>query len=153
VERREREAKKPGPKPLLGTTKTHAERQARYRDSHAEGEPKFRYRKPADRRSRPQRWRDAVTELLDYQVDYQHGSLPLLLFSKNDGHWRSSDDNEGVIGRDGRQDAANIWSTCYSTDRTFDKYQDLGDQNTGMQLLVWNNNSNVARTCEITLIP
>ena len=32
---------------------------------------KVRYRKPADRRSRPQRWRDAVAELLELQADYQ----------------------------------------------------------------------------------
>jgi hypothetical protein len=62
---------KPGPKPLLGTAMSHAERQARYRTSHAEGAPKLRYRKPADRRSRPQRWHDAVTELLRLQGDYQ----------------------------------------------------------------------------------
>jgi hypothetical protein len=62
---------KPGPKPLLGTAMSHAERQARYRASHAEGAPKLRYRKPADRRSRPQRWHDAVTELLGLQGDYQ----------------------------------------------------------------------------------
>jgi len=71
VEKRELKAMKPGPKPLLGTTMTHAERQARYRATHAEGAPKFRYRKPADRRSRPQRWRDAVAELLELQIDYQ----------------------------------------------------------------------------------
>ena len=29
-----------------------------------------RYRRPADRRSRPQRWRDAVAELLALQADY-----------------------------------------------------------------------------------
>ena len=29
-----------------------------------------RYRQPADRRSRPQRWRDAVAELVDLQADY-----------------------------------------------------------------------------------
>jgi hypothetical protein len=62
---------KPGPKPLLGMAMSHAERQARYRASHAEGAPKLRYRKPADRRSRPQRWHDAVTELLGLQGDYQ----------------------------------------------------------------------------------
>ena len=32
---------------------------------------KIRYRKPTDRRSRPQRWRDAVAELLELQADYQ----------------------------------------------------------------------------------
>lgn len=62
---------KPGPKPLLGTTMTHAERQARYRTNHVAGAPKLRYRKPADRRSRPQRWHDAVAELIELQVDYQ----------------------------------------------------------------------------------
>jgi hypothetical protein len=62
---------KPGPKPLLGTIMTHAERQARYRASHADGAPKLRYRKPADRRSRPQRWYDAVAELIKLQADYQ----------------------------------------------------------------------------------
>lgn len=62
---------KPGPKPLLGTTMTHAERQARYRASHAQAAPKVRYRKPPDRRSRPERWRDAVAELRQLQGDYQ----------------------------------------------------------------------------------
>ena len=53
---------------------TPAERQARYRAAHAADTPatvKMRYRKPADRRSRPQRWRDAVAELLELQADYQ----------------------------------------------------------------------------------
>ncbi len=62
---------KPGPKPLLGTTMTHAERQARYRASHAGGTPKVSYRRPADRRSRPQRWHDAVAELINLQSEYQ----------------------------------------------------------------------------------
>ncbi len=62
---------KPGPKPLLGTTMTHAERQARYRASQADGTPKRHYRRPADRRSRPQRWHDAVAELIELQNDYQ----------------------------------------------------------------------------------
>lgn len=62
---------KPGPKPLLGTTMTHAERQARYRANHAQGAPKLRTRNPAERRSRPQRWGDAVAELLEMQGDYQ----------------------------------------------------------------------------------
>jgi len=62
---------KPGAKPLLGMTMTHAERQARYRANHAEGTPKVSYRKPVDRRSRPQRWHDAVAELIDLQSGYQ----------------------------------------------------------------------------------
>jgi hypothetical protein len=37
----------------------------------AQAVPKIRYRKPADRRGRSQRWRDAVIELLTLQSDYQ----------------------------------------------------------------------------------
>jgi len=49
-----------------------AERQARYRARRtAEAAvPKIRYRRPPDRRSRPQRWRDAVAELLALQAEY-----------------------------------------------------------------------------------
>ena len=65
------EVMKPGPKPLLGTAMTHAERQARYRARQEQGAPTLRYRKLADRRSRPQRWRDAVAELLEMQDGYQ----------------------------------------------------------------------------------
>ena len=50
---------------------TPAERQARYRAARADGAPKVRFRRPADRRSRPQRWRDAVAELVELQADYQ----------------------------------------------------------------------------------
>ncbi len=62
---------KRGPKPIGERTMRPAERQARYRATHADGAPKVRYRKPADRRSRPQRWRDAVAELVELQGDYQ----------------------------------------------------------------------------------
>ena len=54
---------KPGAKPSSGKAMTHAERQARYRTKRAEGVPTFRYRKPADRRSRVQRWHDAIADL------------------------------------------------------------------------------------------
>ena len=47
-----------------------AERQARYRAAH-KGKEHVRYRRPADRRSRAQRWRDAVAELVALQQDYQ----------------------------------------------------------------------------------
>ena len=50
---------------------THAERQARYRAKQAVGAPTFRYRKPVDRRSRLQRWRDVVAELQELQDEYQ----------------------------------------------------------------------------------
>ena len=67
------EEMKRGPKPIGEMTMTHAERQARYRAAHADDAPKVKvkYRKPADRRSRPQRWRDAVAELVELQADYQ----------------------------------------------------------------------------------
>ena len=48
---------------------TGAERQARWRARHA-GLPVTRWRRPVDRRSRPQRWRDAVAELVALQDEY-----------------------------------------------------------------------------------
>ena len=52
-------------------TLTNAERQARYRARKAEqARTTIRYRRPADRRSRPQRWNDAVEELLALQAEY-----------------------------------------------------------------------------------
>jgi hypothetical protein len=53
-----------GSQPLSG-----AERQARYRARHARA-PVVRYRRPADRRSRHQRWCDAVAELIAVQSEY-----------------------------------------------------------------------------------
>lgn len=49
-----------------------AERQARYRARRQAQQPApiVRYRRPADRRTRPQRWRDAVAELLILQAEY-----------------------------------------------------------------------------------
>jgi len=60
-----------GPKPLGDRAMTAAERQARFRQAHADGSAKIRYRRPGDRRSRPQRWRDAVAELVTLQAEYR----------------------------------------------------------------------------------
>jgi hypothetical protein len=53
-------------------TLSNAERQARYRARSREQEPRIvvRTRMPVDRRSRPQRWRNAVAELLTLQTEY-----------------------------------------------------------------------------------
>ena len=61
---------KPGPKPLGNKAMTAAERQARFRATHANGAPRIRYRSPADRRGRAQRWHAAVAELIALQDDY-----------------------------------------------------------------------------------
>lgn len=52
---------------------TGAERQARYRARLAEKQPPpvVRYRRPADRRSRPEQWREAVATLTRLQAEYQ----------------------------------------------------------------------------------
>jgi hypothetical protein len=50
---------------------TAAERQARFRTTHTDGTPRIRYRRPADRRSRAQRWHEAVAELIALQDDYR----------------------------------------------------------------------------------
>ncbi len=64
-----------GRKPQGDRTLTGAERQARYRARHAGMVPGLdpgmvRYRRPVDRRSRPQRWHDAVAELVALQAEY-----------------------------------------------------------------------------------
>lgn len=53
-------------------TLSDAERQARCRARRQAQQPApvLRDRRPADRRTRPQRWRDAVTELLALQAEY-----------------------------------------------------------------------------------
>ena len=50
---------------------TPTERMRAYRARQATGERPVRYRRPRDRRSRPQRWRDAVQTLTDLQAEYQ----------------------------------------------------------------------------------
>jgi hypothetical protein len=49
-----------------------AERQARYRLRRLaqQAAPVIRYRRPTNRRTRPQRWHDAVAELLALQAEY-----------------------------------------------------------------------------------
>ena len=61
-----------GRKPEGEHALSDAERQARYRARRQEHQPlpSIRYRRPADRRARPQRWRDAVAELLALQAEY-----------------------------------------------------------------------------------
>ena len=48
-----------------------AERAARYRARRDAGEKAVRYRRPADRRSKPKQWDDAVGTLLDLLDWYQ----------------------------------------------------------------------------------
>lgn len=59
-------------KPDAAPALTNAERQANYRARRQalHAIPAIRYRRPADRRSRPQRWQDAVAELLALQAEY-----------------------------------------------------------------------------------
>ena len=59
---------KRGPKPQGEAALTPAERQARYWAARQAGTPAARYRKPGDRRSRPQWWKDAVAELVELQA-------------------------------------------------------------------------------------
>jgi len=61
-----------GRKPKGERALSNAERQARYR-AHRQSQssqPLIRYRRPQDRRTRPQRWRDAIAELLMLQGEY-----------------------------------------------------------------------------------
>ena len=59
------------PRPSIGDTPmTGAERQARYRAMHANGEPVIRIRRAVDRRSWIQRWYDTIAGLTDLQEEY-----------------------------------------------------------------------------------
>jgi hypothetical protein len=57
-------------KPIGERAMTDAERQARYRAARAAEAPVIRTRRPADHRSRAQRWHDAVAELTKLQAQY-----------------------------------------------------------------------------------
>ena len=56
---------------------SNAERQQRYRDRRKEQQPRIHYRRPQDRRSRPQRWRE-VAEKLETICEYDFGNLETL---------------------------------------------------------------------------
>jgi hypothetical protein len=59
------------PRQSIGeTAMTGAERQARYRAAHLNGAPVVRIRRPADRRSRIQRWNDTIAAAVDLQAEY-----------------------------------------------------------------------------------
>jgi hypothetical protein len=58
-------------RPLGDKPMTNAERQARHRAARAGARPVIHYRRAADRRSRAQRWRDAVAELVALQAAYR----------------------------------------------------------------------------------
>ena len=59
------------PRPSVGEEPmTGAERQARYRAAHAAGAPVVRIRRPADRRSRIQRWNDTIAAAVELQAEY-----------------------------------------------------------------------------------
>ena len=57
--------------PLGDKPMTNAERQARHRTTRAAAGPVVHYRRPADRRSRAQRWHEAVNVLLALQTEYR----------------------------------------------------------------------------------
>jgi hypothetical protein len=72
-----------GRKPMGDRAMSNAERQARFRAAHADGAPTIHCRKPAGRRTRPQRWLAAVAELVDLQAEYQDWFDNLPEFARN----------------------------------------------------------------------
>jgi hypothetical protein len=55
---------------ISDTPMTGAERQARYRAARADSTPVVLIRRPADRRSRIQRWNDTIAALVNLQAKY-----------------------------------------------------------------------------------
>jgi len=58
-------------KPIGDRAMSDAERQARARAARAAGRPATRTRRPADHRSRAQRWTDTVAELVQLRAEYE----------------------------------------------------------------------------------
>jgi hypothetical protein len=59
------------PRPSIGDIPmTGAERQACYRAARMSEAPVIRFRRPADRRSRIQRWNDTIAALVNLQIEY-----------------------------------------------------------------------------------
>jgi hypothetical protein len=56
--------------PIGDTPMTGAERQARYRTARLSDAPVIRFRRPAHRRSRIQRWNDTIAALVNLQMEY-----------------------------------------------------------------------------------
>ena len=81
---------------------TPAERSARYRATHQDGAPRIRYRRPADRRSKAQRWRDAVAELVELQEGIE----------QSDRHHQ--EDLRSLLGRKGGVSRAAKGADCKS---------------------------------------
>ena len=71
------------PRPLVNEEPmTGAERQARYRAAHAAGAPVVRTRRPTDRRSRIQRWNDAIAAAVELQAEYAGWGIAKLTDAK-----------------------------------------------------------------------
>jgi hypothetical protein len=104
-----------GRQPEGETTLSNAERQARYRARHKDDRPtpvvRVRYRRPADRRSRPQRWDDAVAELLALQVEYTawYDALPDGLRDTATGRGPAGHRRTRSDGTPGDHPAARLW--------------------------------------------
>lgn len=88
-----------GRKPEAEHTLTNAERQARYRASRQapQASAVTHRRAPADRRSRPQRWSDAVAELIVLQAEYAAWSDAL---PENMRHSATADALQDIIDLD-----------------------------------------------------
>jgi len=86
-------------------------------------------------------------------------SIVKRLYIGDGGRWRTNTPGEeqGVIAKGNTKHVMNAWDTCLLTTGTYENYQDKGDQQTGLQLLVWKGPkdiyNNPARTCELTIIP
>jgi hypothetical protein len=83
-------------------------------------------------------------------------TIGVLYYSPNDGRWRADTlvYATGLDGNGATQHIANAgnWNTCFFTDGNYSSYQDKGDPNRGLSLLVWNGFGGAGRTCELTLI-
>jgi hypothetical protein len=76
-----------------------------------------------------------------------------LYYSSTDGRWRNGWDSTSISGDGVTTHILNAgdWDTCYLTDTEYENRTNLGDNDRGLHLLLWDGYSNSTRACHLTI--
>jgi hypothetical protein len=93
----------------------------------------------------------------DNDISTETASRSFHFYYASNGRWRSDyGDSWGVDGDGKTTHVANPWEMCYLTDGSYSGWNDNGDKEIGMELLMWKGSKGqyqgANRTCELTLI-
>lgn len=75
----------------------------------------------------------------------------ILYYDPANGHFRSTNDADGIDNNGSTTHAFQIYDTCYLTDANYVDYSSGIDNTVGFNLLTWNTYTGVNRTCELTI--